>query len=99
MTVEGSAGAINNKSLTIVGAFHCLAESEGLISLIHSRGSSKETLSLRYTSLPVFFAPGFYELMPVSPETKNAVRFLSKQHFFVESEGLPTAPLLPPVFP
>jgi hypothetical protein len=43
---------------------------EGLISLIHKGGTSKEMLPLRYTSLPAFFVTSFYELRLATLETK-----------------------------
>jgi hypothetical protein len=66
---------------------------EGLISLIHKGGTSKEMLPLRYTSLTAFFASSFYELRLATLETKNAAR-LGGQHFFAEREGFePSVPL------
>jgi hypothetical protein len=47
------------------------ALSKGLISLIRKGGTSKEMLSLRYTSLPAFFVTSFYELRLETLETKS----------------------------
>jgi hypothetical protein len=48
----------------------------GLISLIHKGGTSKEMLPLRYTTLPAFFAPSFFELRLATLETKIVDKLL-----------------------